>query len=40
MPDDVEIGLKSGFLTYLTKPFDVPDLIAKVRNVLQKPATY
>jgi PAS domain S-box-containing protein len=32
MPRDVEAGLKAGFLAYLTKPFEVPDLIALVRQ--------
>jgi PAS domain S-box-containing protein len=34
MPDDVEAGLKAGFLAYLTKPFDVSELIALVRKNL------
>ncbi len=34
MPDDIENGLKAGFLTYLTKPFDVPELNALLRNTL------
>ncbi len=40
MPDDVEAGLKAGFLAYLTKPFEVPELIDLIRKVLQKTATY
>lgn len=39
MPGDVGLGLKSGVLAYLTKPFDVPDLIAQVRKALNKIAT-
>ncbi len=34
MPGDVELGLKSGVLAYLTKPFEVPALIAQVRKAL------
>ncbi|MGZ4953885.1 MAG: ATP-binding protein [Methylobacter sp.] len=39
MLGDVELGLKSGVASYLTKPFDVPALIAQVRNALNKTAT-
>jgi PAS domain S-box-containing protein len=39
MPDDIEAGLKAGFLAYMTKPFDVPELIAQVRKALKKTAT-
>lgn len=40
MPDDVETGLKAGFLAYLTKPFNVPELNTMVRETLQKSSTY
>ena len=36
MSGDVDLGLKSGVIAYLTKPFDVPDLIAQVRKGLNK----
>lgn len=36
MPGDVAAGLEAGFSAYLTKPFDVPELIALVRKFLQK----
>ncbi|MDO9269550.1 MAG: ABC transporter substrate-binding protein [Methylobacter sp.] len=39
LPNDIEIGLKSGFLAYLTKPFDVPELIAEVHKALRETAT-
>jgi PAS domain S-box-containing protein len=39
MPDDIASGLKAGFLAYLTKPFDVPELNNLIRNTLQNPAT-
>ncbi|MGZ4953886.1 MAG: PAS domain-containing hybrid sensor histidine kinase/response regulator [Methylobacter sp.] len=38
MPSDVEAGLKAGFMAYLTKPFDVPELIVLIRDTLQKNA--
>ncbi len=37
MPGDIDAGLKAGFLTYLTKPFDVPELNILIRNTLQNP---
>ncbi len=37
MPNDIEAGLKAGFLAYLTKPFNVPELNALIRKALQKP---
>lgn len=33
-PQDVEAGLTAGFLAYLTKPFDMPELIGLIRSVL------
>lgn len=38
LPNDIEIGLKSGFLAYLTKPFDVPELIALIRKTFKNPS--
>ena len=40
MPADIAIGLKAGFLAYLTKPFDVSELNALVRTTLQKSTLY
>lgn len=37
MPGDIELGLKAGFLAYLTKPFDVPELNILIQNTLQNP---
>ncbi|PPK72425.1 PAS domain S-box-containing protein [Methylobacter tundripaludum] len=34
MPGDVKTGLNAGFLTYLTKPFDVPTLLGQIRTIL------
>ena len=34
LPNDVKIGLDAGFHAYLTKPFDVRELVALVRNEL------
>ncbi len=34
LPGDIRQGLESGFQAYLTKPFDVPELIQMVRDVL------
>ncbi|MDR3394823.1 MAG: ATP-binding protein [Parasulfuritortus sp.] len=34
MPHDIQTGLEGGFMAYLTKPFDVPELIALVRNIM------
>lgn len=39
LPEDIEIGLRAGFLSYLTKPFNVPNLIAQVRDVLKEAST-
>ena len=36
LPQDVKSGLEAGFVAYLTKPFDVPELIAKVCQFLQQ----
>jgi signal transduction histidine kinase/CheY-like chemotaxis protein len=36
MPKTIDEGLKAGFLAYLTKPFDVPDLLALVIDILKK----
>ncbi|MDO9105735.1 MAG: ATP-binding protein [Methylovulum sp.] len=36
MPDDVAAGLEAGFIAYLTKPFDVPELVALVCKALNK----
>ncbi|MGZ5579072.1 MAG: ATP-binding protein [Methylobacter sp.] len=36
MPSDIESGLKAGFLAYLTKPFDVPELNNLIRKALHK----
>jgi PAS domain S-box-containing protein len=38
MPEDIAVGLKAGFLAYLTKPFDVHELNTLLRNTLQKSA--
>ena len=35
MPGDVDLGLKSGVIAYLTKPFDVPELNILIRKTLQ-----
>ena len=37
---DVEAGLKTGFIAYPSKPFNVPKLIDLIRKTLQKPAAY
>jgi|GEM_PF-2247903 len=34
MPSDIERGLKAGFLAYLTKPFDVAEVLKAVEGVL------
>ena len=36
MPKEVQLGMEAGFLAYLTKPFDVNELISVVSNVLLK----
>jgi len=36
MPNEVKLGLKAGFLAYLTKPFDVTELINTISDVLLK----
>ena len=36
-PSDIIEGIKAGAKHYLTKPFRVPDLVAKVRTVLPRP---
>lgn len=36
MPGDVKTSLNAGFLTYLTKPFDVPMLLGQIRAILNK----
>jgi len=36
MPGDVRAGLEAGFATYLTKPFDVPSLLAQIRALLSR----
>ncbi|MDO9269551.1 MAG: PAS domain S-box protein [Methylobacter sp.] len=38
MPDDIEAGLKAGFLAYLTKPFNVSELIALIRKTFKNPS--
>lgn len=35
---DINTGLEAGFMAYLTKPFDVPELIKLVRDTLQNSA--
>ncbi len=37
-PRDIETGLQAGFLAYLVKPFDMPELIDLIRKTLQKPS--
>jgi CheY-like chemotaxis protein len=34
MPADVQAGMDAGFLAYVTKPFDLQDLLAHIRSVL------
>lgn len=34
MPSDVKAGLEAGFVTYLTKPFNVPSLLEQIRKLL------
>ncbi|MFU8787916.1 MAG: ATP-binding protein [Methylobacter sp.] len=36
LPNDIEAGLSAGFLAYLTKPLDVPELNALILRTLQK----
>jgi CheY-like chemotaxis protein len=36
MPKTIDEGLKAGFLAYLTKPFDVPNLLELVIDILKK----
>lgn len=36
MPKAIDEGLKAGFLAYLTKPFDVPNLLELVIDILKK----
>jgi len=36
MPNDIDKALKAGFLKYLTKPFNVPELLETVSSVLEK----
>ncbi len=35
LPQDIRNGLEAGFSAYLTKPFDIPELIAMVRKMLE-----
>lgn len=35
LPQDVQQGLEAGFLSYLTKPFDVAQLLQQIRAILQ-----
>ncbi|MGZ5049916.1 MAG: ATP-binding protein [Methylobacter sp.] len=39
MPSDVKAGLEAGFVTYLTKPFNVPSLLEQIRTLLDKGET-
>jgi PAS domain S-box-containing protein len=36
MPFDIEAGMRAGFDAYLTKPFDVPELVRRIRDALDK----
>ncbi len=36
LPQDVKNGLEAGFVAYLTKPFDVTELLAKVCQLLKR----
>ncbi len=36
MPQDIQSGIEAGFTAYLTKPFNVEELIVLVRRVLQQ----
>ncbi|MBK0348286.1 response regulator transcription factor [Aerococcaceae bacterium zg-ZJ1578] len=38
--EDKVTGLDSGADDYITKPFDTPELLARVRSMLRRPATY
>ncbi len=38
LPQDVSRGLEAGFRDYLTKPFDVAELLEIVQNILEIPA--
>jgi PAS domain S-box-containing protein len=40
MPDDIAAGLKAGFMAYLTKPFNAPELNALICKSLQKTTAY
>jgi len=35
MPADVKAGMQAGFDGYLTRPFDVPELIRRIREALE-----
>lgn len=39
MPHEVKAGLEAGFLDYLTKPFEVQNLLERVRQALAKSST-
>ncbi|MGZ8242975.1 PAS domain S-box protein [Methylomagnum sp.] len=36
MAHDIETGLREGFDAYITKPFNVPDLLRRIREVLER----
>ena len=36
MPHQVEKGLKTGFVAYLTKPLDIPEFLTMLQDLLQK----
>ena len=39
MPSDVQNGLDAGFNRYITKPIDVPSLVAAIQDEIQPQAT-
>ena len=36
MPHQVEKGLRTGFIAYLTKPLDIPEFLSLLQDLLQK----
>lgn len=38
LPEDIEHGLKAGFLAYFTKPLDIDALLLQIRAIIKSPA--